>query len=228
MRLLTLWRGKLTKLVATVDAFCAFDYLLIRALHIKKKRNAKAMVVCRTPQLSLKSADPLSWRAAMPALWLQPWRLLSSNVCDLAWFGVATAPAMPGGFQSYGRTFIGTFGLFYTRNLDAYTPVWPAPMDLGEIGMYLGGAARRRACSHGQLHTLFPRPTLTNLSQTLKSFKESDETDGGNICETVSLLAFYLVVMIFRLCCVAADNGRITECEKYSPQQPSRARHDIN
>ncbi|GJT19407.1 60S ribosomal protein L32-1 [Tanacetum coccineum] len=61
MRLLALWRGKLA---ATVDAFCAFDCLLIHALHIKKKLNAKAMAVCGTPQLSLKSADPVSWRGS--------------------------------------------------------------------------------------------------------------------------------------------------------------------
>ncbi|GKF45727.1 hypothetical protein Tco_0135529 [Tanacetum coccineum] len=64
MRLLALWRGKLGKLASTVDAFCAFDCLLIHALHIKKKLNAKAMVVCGMPQLSLKNGDPVSWRGS--------------------------------------------------------------------------------------------------------------------------------------------------------------------
>ncbi|GJY37524.1 hypothetical protein Tco_0422902 [Tanacetum coccineum] len=54
---------------------------------------------------------------------------------------------------------------------------WTVRDIVGGIGPYLGGAARRRACSHGQLHTLFSRPTLTNLSPTLKPLKEYDETD---------------------------------------------------
>ncbi|GJV81584.1 60S ribosomal protein L32-1 [Tanacetum coccineum] len=37
--------GKLAKLAVTIDALCTFDCLLIRALHIKKKLNAKAMIV---------------------------------------------------------------------------------------------------------------------------------------------------------------------------------------
>ncbi|GKC20011.1 hypothetical protein Tco_1022161 [Tanacetum coccineum] len=186
LRLLALWWGKLAKLASTVDAFCAFDCLLIRALHIKKKLNAKAMVVCGTPQLSLKSVDPVSWWGSH------------------AWIMVA---AMTG----------------------------------DEIGPYLGEAARHRACSHGQLHTFFSCPILINLSPTLKLLRNyvvllrivegwQSARIGRlsnlyerrcNICETIGLLAFYLAVMIFRLCRVAANSGRMAECENCSPQQPT-------
>ncbi|GKB86564.1 hypothetical protein Tco_0958836 [Tanacetum coccineum] len=37
---------------------------------------------------------------------------------------------------------------------------------VGEIGPYLSGAARLRACSHGGSHSLFSRPALANLSPT--------------------------------------------------------------
>nr|GFB15083.1 hypothetical protein [Tanacetum cinerariifolium] len=37
-------------------------------------------------------------------------------------------------------------------------------------------------------------------------------------------IAFYLAVMILRLCSVAADGGRMAGCENCSPQQPPRAR----
>ncbi|GJS19056.1 hypothetical protein Tco_0413528 [Tanacetum coccineum] len=71
-----------------------------------------------------------------------------------------------------------TFGLLYIKNVDAVHACLARPSRLlGEIGSYLGGAARLRACSHGQLHTLFSCPTLTNLSPTLKPLKEYDETD---------------------------------------------------
>ncbi|GJV58736.1 kinase-like domain-containing protein [Tanacetum coccineum] len=167
MRLLTLWRGKLTKLVATVDAFCAFDYLLIRALHIKKKRNAKAMVVCRKPQLSLKSTNPLSWRgshasivvAAMAVRWL----------------------------------VFGTDG--------------QATWHVGEIGMYLGGAARRRPCSHGQLHTLFPHPTLTNLSPRLLKMWICDEEGEAELETASKVYTVYGVAGTIRLLAECASYG---------------------
>nr|GEU28789.1 hypothetical protein [Tanacetum cinerariifolium] len=38
---------------------------------------------------------------------------------------------------------------------------------VGEIGSYLGGAARHRACSHGRPHTLFSRLAFANLSPTI-------------------------------------------------------------
>ncbi|GJQ92780.1 hypothetical protein Tco_0003919 [Tanacetum coccineum] len=47
----------------------------------------------------------------------------------------------------------------------------PASLNVGEIGSYLGGAARRYACSHGWPHTLFFSPALANLSPTLKGGK---------------------------------------------------------
>nr|GEY33290.1 hypothetical protein [Tanacetum cinerariifolium] len=52
------------------------------------------------------------------------------------------------------------------------THALPISFDLGEIGPYLGGVARRRTCSHGGPHTLFSRPALANLSPALK---------GGNL-----------------------------------------------
>nr|GEX67333.1 probable rhamnogalacturonate lyase B [Tanacetum cinerariifolium] len=58
----------------------------------------------------------------------------------------------------------------YTMFSDFMCPLWAMKTLLrfvvGEIGSYFGGAARRRACSHGGSHFLFPHPALTNLSPT--------------------------------------------------------------
>nr|GEX09174.1 hypothetical protein [Tanacetum cinerariifolium] len=85
----------------------------------------------------LLAPTPYLSGAATLGFWLQPWRVLSSNVC------------------LYNDAKSG-------RNTLTNLPV-------GEIGPYLGEAARRRACSHGGLHTFFPRPALANLSPTLKA-----------------------------------------------------------
>ncbi|GJX12729.1 ribonuclease H-like domain-containing protein [Tanacetum coccineum] len=94
---------------------------------------------------------------------------------------------------------------------------------LGEISPYLGRAARHRTCSPDQLHTLFSCPTLTNLRPTLKNVKEYGIIWDVIFVKQVGLLAFYLAVMIFRLCCVATDSGRMAECKNCSPQQPPRS-----
>ncbi|GJS70123.1 hypothetical protein Tco_0702964 [Tanacetum coccineum] len=45
---------------------------------------------------------------------------------------------------------------------------------------------------------------------------QSNTSFGGRM-----LIAFYLAVMIFRICRFAADSERMAECEYCSPQQPS-------
>nr|GEV10438.1 hypothetical protein [Tanacetum cinerariifolium] len=66
------------------------------------------------------------------------------------------------------RVSMGSVKAEIFRNM-AGQPIRFAAMTVGEIEPYLGEAARRRACSHGGLHTFFPCPALANMSPTLKA-----------------------------------------------------------
>nr|GEV97303.1 hypothetical protein [Tanacetum cinerariifolium] len=80
------------------------------------------------------------------------------------------------------------------------------------IHPYLGGASLRRVCSHGASDTLLSGSRLANLN--MNCVHEPCIRRGylnWIIVAARVAIAFYLAVMILRLCSVVAGSGRMAE-----------------
>ncbi|GJV98698.1 hypothetical protein Tco_1553950 [Tanacetum coccineum] len=90
----------------------------------------------------------------------------------------------------------------------------------------------------GDVHRLELEAATNGFGLIALNYKRQPYTSFGDrngdccsngIVAAMVVIALYLAVMIFRLCCVAANSGRMAECENCSPQQPPRAqpRHQL-